>query len=340
MNFIDEADIIVEAGDGGMGCVSFRREKYVPKGGPDGGDGGRGGNITVVSDGRISSLLDLRYRRHYRAKRGQHGMGSLCHGKNGEDVIIRVPPGTVIKDHGTGEALCDLTKDGEEFLCAKGGKGGKGNARFATSTNQAPRRAQPGEEGEERALRLELKLLADVGIIGFPNAGKSTLISKISAARPKIADYPFTTLVPHLGVVRYGESGGFVIADIPGLTEGAHTGKGLGVRFLKHIERTIFLIHILDLSPDTGRDPSDDFRIVNEELEKFNPALSKRAQVVALNKIDITEAREKARELLKFFGSEGIKVYGISAFTGEGLKELIDYVGKEVERLKKPGEHI
>ncbi|MBI5598192.1 MAG: GTPase ObgE [Deltaproteobacteria bacterium] len=337
MNFIDEVRIDVKAGDGGRGCVSFRREKYVPRGGPDGGDGGNGGDVVIVAGEGISSLIDLRYRRLYKAGRGQHGMGSQCHGKNGEGVVIRVPLGTVIKDASTGEELFDLTRDGAEFLCARGGLGGRGNARFATPTNRAPRHAQPGRPGEERTLKLELKLLADVGIIGFPNAGKSTLIARISAARPKIADYPFTTLVPNLGVVKYGEHGGFVVADIPGLVEGAHRGKGLGVRFLKHIERTSLFIHILDLSPDTGRDPAEDFRVVNRELKEFNPKLSKRPQVVALNKIDIPEARAKAKELLKFFKAKDIKVYGISAATGEGLKGLVDWVGTEIQGLKAVG---
>ncbi len=335
MNFIDEVSIVVKAGDGGRGCVSFRREKYVPRGGPDGGDGGDGGDVIIRAESRITSLIDLRYRRRYTAQRGQHGMGSDRHGKNGRSVTIRVPVGTVVKDEETGEVLADLTRDGQEFVCARGGRGGKGNARFATPTNQAPRYAQPGEEGEERHLRLELKLLADVGIIGFPNAGKSTLIAHISAARPKIADYPFTTLVPNLGVVRYGDFGGFVVADIPGLVEGAHRGKGLGTRFLKHIERTSVFIHLLDLSPATGRDPLEDYRIVNEELRLFNPELAQRPQVVALNKVDITGARERAVELLKFFNAKGIKVQAISAVTGEGLKELVDYVGSMVERLSK-----
>ncbi len=335
MNFIDEVSIVVKAGDGGRGCVSFRREKYVPRGGPDGGDGGDGGDVIIRAESRITSLIDLRYRRRYTAQRGQHGMGSDRHGKNGRSVTIRVPVGTVVKDEETGEILADLTRDGQEFVCARGGRGGKGNARFATPTNQAPRYAQPGEEGEERHLRLELKLLADVGIIGFPNVGKSTLIAHISAARPKIADYPFTTLVPNLGVVRYGDFGGFVVADIPGLVEGAHRGKGLGTRFLKHIERTSVFIHLLDLSPATGRDPLEDYRIVNEELRLFNPELAQRPQVVALNKVDITGARERAVELLKFFNAKGIKVQAISAVTGEGLKELVDYVGSMVERLRK-----
>lgn len=340
MKFIDEARIHVKAGDGGRGCVSFRREKYVPKGGPDGGNAGKGGSVYFLADGRLTSLLDFKYKREFEAERGQHGMGSLCSGKDGEDLRIHLPVGTVIKDLNTGEVLADLTEDGQEYLCCKGGRGGKGNAHFATSTHQTPRFAQPGEPGEERSIQFELKLLADVGIIGFPNAGKSTLISHISAAKPKIADYPFTTLVPNLGVVQYGDFGGFVIADIPGLIEGAHEGKGLGIKFLKHIERTRLFIHVLDLSPVTERDPKEDFEIVNRELQSFNEDLAKRPQVVALNKIDITEANENLPGLLKFFEGLGIKVFPISAATGKGLGDLINYVGKEIDEMKKQGKTV
>ncbi|MDO8427268.1 MAG: GTPase ObgE [Deltaproteobacteria bacterium] len=334
MKFIDEAKIYVKAGNGGRGCVSFRREKYVPKGGPDGGNAGRGGDVIFAADARLTSLLDFQYRREFKAERGEHGMGSLCSGRDGLDLKIKLPVGTVIKDFDTGELLADLTQDGQEYLSCKGGRGGKGNAHFATSTHQTPRFAQPGEAGTERTLKLELKLLADVGIIGFPNAGKSTLISHISAAKPKIADYPFTTLAPHLGIVKFGDFGGFVVADIPGLIEGAHEGKGLGIRFLKHIERTRIFIHLLDLSPLTGRDPKNDFEVVNNELKAFNPELAERPQVVALNKIDITGAEESARELLNFFGRLGIKVFAVSAATGKGLDALVNHVGSELERLK------
>lgn len=330
MKFIDEAKIYVRAGDGGRGCVSFRREKYVPRGGPDGGDGGKGGDVIIVADRQLTSLLDFKYKRHYKAKRGEHGKGSLCHGRNGQDLIIHVPVGTVIKDPETGEVIEDIIKDSQRFLVARGGKGGRGNAFFATSTRQAPRFAQPGEKGEERWLYLELKLLADVGIIGFPNAGKSTLISRISSARPKIADYPFTTLRPHLGVVRFGDHKTFVVADIPGLIEGAHKGRGLGVKFLKHIERTSLFIHLIDLSPQTGRDPKKDFDVINKELAAFNPDLAKRPQVVALNKIDIPSARVCLGDVLKSFEGKGIKVLPISAVTGEGLDELVRYVGNKV----------
>ncbi|MEE9613753.1 MAG: GTPase ObgE, partial [Thermodesulfobacteriota bacterium] len=303
-----------------------------------GGDGGRGGDIRFISDGRMTSLLDFRYKRHYEGGRGGHGMGSDRHGKDGEDAVMHVPPGTLITDSGTGERLADLTRDGEEFLCLKGGRGGKGNAHFKSSTRQAPRFAQPGEEGEEMELQLELKLLADVGIIGFPNAGKSTLISRISAAKPKVADYPFTTLVPHLGVVRRDDKD-FIVADIPGLVEGAHTGKGLGIRFLKHIERTSLFIHILDLSPDTDRDPMEDFKVIMRELEAFSPELAGRPSVLVLNKVDLTEAREALPGLLKFFTGKGIKVFPVSAVTGDGLTELVDWVGTEVERLKSEGKN-
>ena len=334
MKFIDEAKIYVKAGNGGKGCVSFRREKYVPKGGPDGGNGGRGADVVFLADNRLASLLDFQYKREYEAEKGQHGMGSMCSGRDGLDLVIKLPVGTLIKDFDTGEVLADLVADGQSFICCKGGRGGKGNAHFATSTHQTPRFAQPGEPGEERNLKMELKLLADVGIIGFPNAGKSNLISHISAAKPKIADYPFTTLAPNLGIVKFGEFGGFVVADIPGLIEGAHEGRGLGVKFLKHVERTSIFVHMIDLSPITGRDPREDFEIVNRELRAFNAELSKRPQVVALNKTDIPEADEKARELLKFFNSLGIKVFIISAATGKGLKELVNHVGSEVAELK------
>lgn len=334
MKFIDEAKISVKGGDGGSGCVSFRREKFVPRGGPNGGDAGKGGDIIFLASKKLASLLDFKYKRKYVAGRGQHGMGSLRHGKNGRTLKIKVPLGTVIKDQESGVILADLTTDGETWLCCKGGRGGKGNAHFKSATHQAPRFAQPGEEVAGRDLKLELKLLADVGVVGFPNAGKSTLVSHISAARPKVAGYPFTTLQPHLGVVKFGDFGGFVVADIPGLIEGAHKGKGLGIRFLKHVERTRLLIHMLDLSPFNVRDPKEDFEAINTELERFNPELALRPQVVALNKIDVTEARARVPELLKFLSSRGIKVFPISAATGEGLKDLLNYVGTEVQKLK------
>jgi len=333
VKFIDEAKIYVKSGAGGRGCVSFRREKYVPHGGPNGGDGGNGGDVILVTNENMSSLLDHRYKQHYKAKRGEHGKGKDMHGRNADTLYIPVPVGTIVRDFETGEMLGDLTQKEETLLVAKGGRGGKGNARFTTSTNQAPKIAQPGGEGEERTLLLELKLLADVGIIGFPNAGKSTLISRISAARPKIADFPFTTLVPNLGVVSYGDGKTFVIADIPGIIEGAHEGAGLGIQFLRHVERTKLLIHLLDLSPATGRDPIDDYETLNRELSAYSPELSKKPQIVAPNKIDITEAREKLDEIKKYFDKKGITIYPASSATGEGIKELLLETEKKLEAL-------
>lgn len=333
VKFIDEAKIYVKSGAGGRGCVSFRREKYVPHGGPNGGDGGNGGDVFIITNENMSSLLDHRYKQHYKAKRGEHGKGKDMHGKNGDTLYIPVPVGTIVRDFETGEVLGDLTQKDETLLVAKGGRGGKGNARFATSTNQAPKIAEPGGEAEERTLLLELKLLADVGIIGFPNAGKSTLISRISAARPKIADYPFTTLVPNLGVVSYGDGKTFVIADIPGIIENAHEGAGLGIQFLRHVERTKILIHLLDLSPATGRDPIDDYETLNSELAAYSPELSKKPQIVAPNKIDITESREKLKEVKKYFDKKRITIYPVSSATGDGLKELIHETAKRLEML-------
>jgi GTP-binding protein len=333
VKFIDEAKIYVKSGAGGRGCVSFRREKYVPHGGPNGGDGGNGGDVILMTNENMSSLLDHRYKQHYKAKRGEHGKGKDMHGKNADTQYIPVPVGTIVRDFETGEVLGDLTEKDETLLVAKGGRGGKGNARFATSTNQAPKIAEPGGEGEEKTLLLELKLLADVGIIGFPNAGKSTLISRISAARPKVADYPFTTLVPNLGVVSYGDGKTFVVADIPGIIEGAHEGAGLGIQFLRHVERTKLLVHLLDLSPATGRDPIDDYETLNRELEAYSAELSKKPQIVAPNKIDITEAREKLIEVKKYFDKKGITVYPVSSATGDGLKELVLAAVKELGTL-------
>jgi len=335
VKFIDEAKIYVKAGDGGRGCVSFRREKYVPRGGPDGGDGGNGADVIMIARRNMTSLLDYRYQRHYKAKRGVHGKGKDQHGKNAEDLLIPVPLGTMIKDFESGAFYGDLTEDGQTLVIARGGKGGRGNARFVTATNQAPKEAEPGVPGQEKTLKLELKLLADVGLLGFPNAGKSTLISRVSAARPKIADYPFTTLVPNLGVVSYGDGATFILADIPGLIEGAHEGAGLGIQFLRHIERTKILIHLLDLSPMTQRNPIEDYEAMNRELKSYNEELSKTPQIVALNKIDITEAREELETIEKHFSELGIKTFPISSATGEGTKELVWEVAKQVEKLRK-----
>ena len=333
VKFIDEAKIYIKAGDGGRGCVSFRREKYVPRGGPNGGDGGNGGDIIMVTRRNMSSLLDHRYQQHYRAKRGGHGRGKDQHGKNSEHLLIPVPMGTIVKDFETEEFLGDLTENNQELIVAKAGRGGKGNARFVSSTNQAPKEAEPGGEGEEKTLKLELKLLADVGLLGFPNAGKSTLISTISAARPKIADYPFTTLVPNLGVVSYGDGATFVLADIPGMIEGAHEGAGLGMQFLRHIERTKILIHLLDLSPITQRDPIEDYETMNRELKAYSEELSKKPQILVLNKIDITEVREDLEKIEKHFSKSGVKTFPISSATGEGTKELVWEVVRHLEKL-------
>ena len=334
VKFIDEAKIYVKSGRGGKGCVSFRREKFVPRGGPNGGDGGNGGSVILIARQNMSSLLDHRYKQHYKAENGEHGRGKDQHGKNAPTLLVPVPVGTVVKDFFTGEILGDLTEDGDTLVVAKGGHGGRGNARFATPTNRAPRYAEPGEEAEERTLLLELKLLADVGIIGFPNAGKSTLISRISAARPKIADYPFTTLIPNLGVVSYNEGKTFVVADIPGLIKGAHEGTGLGIKFLRHIERTKVLIHLLDLSPLTERDPIEDYHQMNGELKAYSADLIKKPQIIAPNKIDITEAREKLKKIKTYFNKLGIEVFPISSATGEGLQVLIKEAGKRLEILR------
>ncbi len=334
MQFIDEVKVYVKAGDGGRGCVSFRREKYVPKGGPDGGDGGRGGHIIFKAMGDINTLLDIKYQQQYRAKNGQHGMGKDMHGKNGKDLTISVPVGTVVKDAVSSEILEDLISGGQEFIVVKGGRGGLGNAHFKSATRQAPRFAQPGEPGEERTLVLELKLLADVGLIGLPNAGKSTLISSVSSAKPKIADYPFTTLTPVLGVVKYGEFKSFVIADIPGLIEGAHKGAGLGFQFLRHVERTSFLLHLVDISEMAEGDPVDNFEKINKELKLYGLQLLKKHQVVAGTKLDIKGNRKRLDRLALYCKDKNYDFLPISAVTGEGIKKLIKHLGKKVEKHK------
>lgn len=342
MKFVDEVEIVVRGGDGGRGCVSFCREKYRPKGGPDGGDGGDGGDVVLVADAGLGTLLDFRFQPHLEAGRGEHGRGKQQYGRRGRDVRARVPCGTLVFDADTGECLGDLRVHGQELVVARGGRGGKGNMHFATPTNQAPRYAQPGTPGEERRLRLELQLLADVGIVGFPNVGKSSLIRRVSAARPRVADYPFTTLVPQLGVVRFAEEGSFVLADLPGLIEGAHEGHGLGHRFLRHASRTQVLLHLLDVSGLTGRDPVEDFDTVNRELALFDPRLAQRPQVVAGNKIDLTGARKCLAGVRRRLAERGIEVYGISAATGEGVAELVGHLGEIVGRLRRqhigPGE--
>jgi GTP-binding protein len=323
MKFIDEAKIYVKAGDGGRGCVSFRREKFVPRGGPNGGDGGHGGDVSIRASMSRRTLLDLKFRQHYVAKHGGHGEGSKKTGKDSENVEILVPVGTVIKDAETGELLADLTVDGAACVVARGGMGGRGNARFATATRQTPRFAQPGIEGEERWVTLELKLLADVGIVGLPNVGKSTLISRISAARPKIADYPFTTLIPNLGVVQFGEHQSFVVADIPGLIEGAHEGMGMGIRFLRHVERTSVLLHIIDISLEEGSGAWHDYEMINRELEFFSPAMLDKPQIVAVGKIDLLVTAERMKKEIDIFAKKGIRLFPFSAVTGSGVPELI-----------------
>lgn len=333
--FIDIAEIYVKAGDGGNGAVSFRREKYIPAGGPDGGDGGDGGSIIFKADKHLRSLADFRYRRHYRAERGQDGRGQKCTGKKGEDLVIKVPCGTVIRDKETGLIITDLVDDGQTEIIAKGGIGGKGNVHFATSTRQAPNFAKNGTPGEEKWIILELKLLADVGLIGFPNVGKSTLLSKVSSARPKIANYHFTTLTPNLGVVSMGDGESFVMADIPGLIEGAHEGVGLGHDFLKHVERTRMLVHVIDVAALDGRNPKEDFHIINRELKEYNEELSKRPQVIAANKIDVAD-ENMLKEFTDYMEKLGYKVFPISAATGYGIKELISYVYEMVKSLPEP----
>jgi len=331
MKFIDEAKIFVKGGDGGRGCVSFRREKYVPRGGPDGGDGGKGGDVVIRASRGHHTLLDLKFNQHHAADRGAHGEGARRTGRSGRDEVILVPVGTVIHDAETGEVLADLTADGETFIAARGGMGGRGNARFATPTRQAPRHAQPGRPGEERWIRLELKLLADVGIIGLPNVGKSTFISRVSSARPRIADYPFTTLVPNLGVVRFQEDRSFVIADIPGLIEGAHAGTGLGTRFLRHIERTRLLLHMIDIAGETPAKAWRNFEVVNKELALYSASLKGIPQILALNKTDIPSTREKMQKVIDIFQKKGLKIFPLSAVTGEGVRALLAEMVKKLE---------
>ena len=338
MRFVDEAKIYIKSGDGGQGCVSFRREKYVPRGGPDGGDGGKGGDIIAVASRSHRTLLDMKFNQHHVAKRGGPGEGGNRTGRNSSDVEIVVPVGTVIRDMETGELLADMTEDGQRAIIARGGIGGKGNSRFKTSTNRAPRYAQDGLPGEEKTVSLELKLIADVGTVGFPNVGKSTLISSVSAARPKIADYPFTTLKPNLGVVNIGDYRTFVIADIPGLIEGAHLGAGLGQKFLRHIERTSILLHIIDISKDPFTGAWDDFETINNELASFSSAVREKPQIVVINKIDLTATRERLKEQVDIFSDRGIRVFPISAVTGEGIKALIREISQKLDDYSGPQE--
>ncbi|TAJ22436.1 MAG: GTPase ObgE [Nitrospirae bacterium] len=338
MLFVDQVRVFVKAGDGGSGTCSFRREKYVPFGGPDGGDGGDGGSVVMVASERLTTLLDLRYQQQYKAKAGWPGGGANKHGRSATDVTITVPVGTVIKDDASGEIVADLTADGQSQVVALGGHGGRGNARFATSTNRVPTNFEPGTPGEERWLRLELKLLADVGLVGFPNAGKSTLIAAISSAHPKIADYPFTTLTPNLGVVSWGNDHSFVVADIPGLIEGAHEGKGLGLQFLRHIERTSFLLHLIDTSEWTAEDPVAGYEVLRKELASYDAALKSRPFAVVGTKLDIAGNGQRLEALRAYCKRRRIKFFTISAATREGLDALVTFVGQQVASLRTPCE--
>ncbi len=335
MNFIDQAEIHIKAGDGGSGCVSFRREKYVPRGGPDGGDGGLGGNVVFEVDGGLNTLHPFRHKRRFMAENGKAGRNKKQHGRTGRDVVVRVPPGTVVRDLETRLLVADLTEPGQRWIAARGGRGGKGNARFATSTNQAPNYAQPGLPGQERKLLLELKLLADIGLVGAPNAGKSTLLSRVSRANPKIADYPFTTLVPHLGVVELPGERSFVMADIPGLIEGAHQGAGMGLDFLRHVERSGVLLHLIDVSQGADKAYAT-YRMICAELGNFHPSLLEKPAVIALNKTDIVSEEELTRVEGRFLG-EGLEVFHISAYTGEGVDHLLEHL---YSKLKASGDDL
>jgi GTPase len=337
MKFVDEVELVLGSGRGGAGCVSFRRELFVPKGGPDGGDGGDGGSVILVADAGLGTLLDFRHRKAMRAEAGRRGEGARRSGRRGKDLRLRLPVGTVVHDAETGEELADLVEPGQEVVLLAGGMGGQGNARYATATNRAPRYAQPGMEGEERRVRLELKLMADVGLVGFPNAGKSTLISRVSAARPKIADYPFTTLVPNLGVVSWAEGKAYVVADIPGLIEGAHRGVGLGIQFLRHIERTRVLVHLID--PTDGREPLEKYRALRAELEAFDPALTGQPERVVLTKADVTGVAERFPELREAFRAQGLEVRLVSSVTGNGVRELVREIGHLLEQAKEGETH-
>jgi GTPase len=338
VQFIDEAEVYVKAGDGGAGAVAFRREKFVPRGGPAGGDGGDGGDILLKTDERLTTLLDFRFKREYRARNGEPGRGRDQNGHAAPEMVLRVPPGTLVRDAATGDVLFDLRDNGVRTMLAKGGRGGLGNMNFATPTLQAPRFAQPGTPGEERRVRLELRLLADVGLVGFPNAGKSTLVSRLSRARPKIADYPFTTLQPHLGVVQYKDGRSFVLTDLPGLIEGAHLGAGLGTRFLKHMQRCRVIIHLVDASSAVvaGRDLLADYEAINRELALFDPALGRKAQVVAANKVDVPDATEAAVRFEEALKARGIEVHLISGATGEGIPALLDATVRALDQAGLP----
>ncbi|REJ26284.1 MAG: GTPase ObgE [Caldibacillus debilis] len=329
--FVDQVKIYVKGGDGGNGMVAFRREKYVPKGGPAGGDGGKGGDVVFVVDEGLRTLMDFRYQRHFKAPRGENGMSKNMHGKNAEDLVVKVPPGTVVIDDDTKEVIADLTEHGQRVVVARGGRGGRGNARFATAKNPAPEIAEKGEPGEERYLVLELKLLADVGLVGFPSVGKSTLLSVVSSAKPKIADYHFTTIVPNLGVVETEDQRSFVMADLPGLIKGAHQGAGLGLQFLRHIERTKVIVHVIDMAAVEGRDPYEDFLTINEELARYKMRLTERPMIIAANKMDLPNAEANLRDFKKRL-KEDLPVFPISAATKQGIRELLFAVADLLEK--------
>jgi GTP-binding protein len=335
MKFVDEITISIVAGKGGSGCVSFRREKYVPRGGPDGGDGGQGGSVVLVASERKHSLLDFRFRNLFKAESGRNGAGRNRYGRSGEDLVLEVPVGTSAKDPLTGEILADLTEPDQRWIAANGGRGGKGNAHFVSSTFRSPRLAQEGEPGEERSLKLELKLIADVGLVGLPNAGKSTLVSAVSAARPKIADYPFTTLTPNLGVVQYDDAPPFVMADVPGLIEGAHEGAGLGVRFLKHIERTRLLVHVIDLSRLPADNPLEPFRLIEHELQSYSEDMKKKPRIIVLNKTDLVQNGQSLDELGKMYRELGYPVLLVSSLRRDGLRELVRLLTKSLARMDR-----
>ncbi|MCA1031905.1 GTPase ObgE [Bacillus timonensis] len=328
--FVDQVKIYVKGGDGGNGMVAFRREKYVPKGGPAGGDGGKGANVVFEVDEGLRTLMDFRYQRHFKAPRGEHGMSKGQHGKNATDMVVKVPPGTVISDDDTKEVLADLTEHGQVAVIARGGRGGRGNSRFASPSNPAPEIAENGEPGQERYVQLELKVLADVGLVGFPSVGKSTLLSIVSSAKPKIAEYHFTTIVPNLGVVETEDNRSFVMADLPGLIEGAHQGVGLGHQFLRHIERTRVIVHVIDMSAMEGRDPYDDYLTINEELKEYNLRLTERPQIIVANKMDMPESDENLKAFREKL-TEDVKIFPISAITKQGLRELLFEIANLLE---------